>query len=132
MIKSQHGTREQAKALQEQNGVPSEQAGAWFHGAQRQISEFTNKRHRVTWFTRSARGGIAWGPTVTEVWIIQSLDDPHFADCGAGDPDGKDPEHPDRGLPNWWLKVMTSEIDKVLVVASSERAPAAKDVKTHG
>ena len=127
MIKSLRGTREQALQLQQDNAVPKDQCGPWFHGTRRPLLEFTNKQNRVTWFTRSRGGGIPWGSYAVEAYVVQPLDDPHFDDCQAGDDEGKYPEDPSRGLPKWWLKVNTAEISKIMVVEAVDIAQIKTD-----
>lgn len=127
MIKCRRGSRQEALALQQQNGVPEEQRGPWFHGTRRRLAEFTNKSNKVTWFTRSRGGGIPWGPYVIEAYVVRLLDEPHFADCGAGDDEGKHADDPSRGLPMWWLKVNTAEIDKIMVVDTVEMSAIGTD-----
>ena len=124
---SQQGTRDKALELQKQNGVSAELCGPWFHGTSRKRMVLTNKGPKVTSFTRSREGGIPWGSYIVEVYVVEPLDEPHFADCGAGDSEGKDPDDPNRGLPMWWLKVRTSEIDKLMVVGTVHKDDIASD-----
>lgn len=124
---SQHGTREQALALQKEMGVSQDLCGPWFHGTRRNLRALTNKGPKVTWFTRSRGGGIPWGPYIVEAYVVEPLDEVHFDDCGAGDFEGKDPDDPTRGLPKWWLKVRVSEIDKLMVVGTVPKDGIASD-----
>jgi hypothetical protein len=116
------GDRDDAKAIQERNGVAVDFCGPWYHGSgNRRINTLDNQHGKFTWLTRSPAGGISWGPTVLTVYVVAPLDELHLTDAGAGDDGGTNPSDPKKKLPKWWLKVNTAEIDKLMVVSLLDR-----------
>lgn len=114
--------------MQKQNGVAADFAGPWYHGSGKRGLWILDNRHaKFTWLTRSPAGGISWGPNVLTIYIIAPLDEPHLTDAGAGDDGGTNPYDVNKKLPNWWLKVNTAEIDKLMVVQYFEPVSTSGD-----
>lgn len=109
---SQVGTEAEALKQQQDNRVPNDQAGKWFHGTNSNMKRFNHKYS--IWLSRSEDGGRANRKRVIGVYVIEKLDRPHWEWPGAGDPEGK---HSD-GTPKdkYWLEVEGKEVDKLMII----------------
>lgn len=116
------GSVDDALRLQQQNQVPEQLCGPWYHGTgNRSLSRLTNKGPSVTWLTRSPAGGISWGPRVLIVYVVSPLFGVSLTDAGAGDNGGCDPDNPAMKLPGWWLKVPSAEIESLMVIGACDK-----------
>ena len=124
------GSVDDALRRQNENSVPEELRGPWYHGtANRSLDRLTNKGPKVTWLTRSPAGGISWGPRVLTVYVIAPISNMP-TDAGAGDDGGCDPENPSRKLPNWWLKVLAAEIECLMLIDECDCDKGTLDEKS--
>ncbi|MEQ9205888.1 MAG: hypothetical protein RLN78_00815 [Phycisphaerales bacterium] len=120
MKRSERGSLQAALALQKSNGVPTKQAGVWYHGTNDPgLQHFTSKGPDL-YLTRSQRGGKSHQSRVIKVMVVETLHKFRPTEAAVGDMDGVDPADPTKRLPDWNQIVKSNEVHRLMIIEENQ------------